>query len=427
MKMDDLRQRKIIDRFPRGVVTPPPSKSLSHRALICSALCGLHGAGTDDATAEIGNLGISEDISATRRGIARISSVLSGTAGIASRERRVDCGESGSTLRFLIPIAGLDHAEWVFTGNGRLMERPLDVYRDMFERVGGVFDQRGAEVRVRGPLSAGRYDLPGDVSSQFVSGLLFALPLLCGDSEIALSTPLESSGYARMTVDVLRHYGISMEEITDGSGGIRGYRVRGGQTYRRAAYTVESDYSQAAFFLAAAALGCDVRVAGLNPHSLQGDRYIIDIIRGMGAKVCEEEGAVRVRPPAGGLKALTIDVAEIPDLVPPIAALACYCEGQTRLVKAGRLRMKESDRLRALRTELCKLGAAVRETDDALIIDGAKSLRGGDVDAWGDHRIAMALAVAAIGCSGPVALSGWTHVSKSYPNFWKNFEKEVIQ
>ncbi|MDR1953879.1 MAG: 3-phosphoshikimate 1-carboxyvinyltransferase [Clostridiales Family XIII bacterium] len=427
MKMNDSRQSKIIDRFPAGVVTPPPSKSLSHRALICAALCGLHGKGEDDAPAEIWNVGVSEDISATRRGIARIVSVLSGTADIAAPERRVDCGESGSTLRFLIPIAGLDGEEWVFTGNGRLMERPLDIYRDMFERAGGVFEQRSSEVRVRGPLRVGKYTLPGDVSSQFVSGLLFSLPLLCGDSEIALSTPLESSGYARMTVDVLRHYGVAMDEIADGRGGIRGYRVRGGQTYRRAAYTVESDYSQAAFFLAAAALGCDVRVAGLNPHSLQGDRYIIDVIRGMGAEVRDEDGAVRVLPPAGGLKALTIDVAEIPDLVPPIAALACYCEGQTRLVNAGRLRIKESDRLRALKTELCKLGAAVRETDDALIIDGAKSLRGGDVDAWGDHRIAMALAVAAIGCTGSVTLSGHTHVSKSYPAFWEDFEKGYLK
>jgi 3-phosphoshikimate 1-carboxyvinyltransferase len=404
-------EKKILDKFPQGLIIPPPSKSLSHRALICSALALLSGGGE----AGIENIGASEDIRATEQGIARIVEALLGR----SSGRRIDCGESGSTLRFLIPVAGLDGGEWVFTGKGRLLQRPIEIYSRIFAERGGLCGLSGAELRVRGPLTPGRYVLPGDVSSQFLSGLLFVLPLLNGGSEIALSSPLESSGYVRMTIETMGHYGVHVETL-DGAG----YRVRGNQSYKPAPYTVEADYSQAAFFLAAAALGCDVRVAGLRPDSSQGDRRITAIIEEMGADVSRDsDGAIRVRPPKGGLRALTLDMSETPDLVPPVAALACYCVGRTRLVNAGRLRLKESDRLRALKTELCKLGAAAAETEDALVIDGAESLRGGAVDAWGDHRIAMAAAVAAVGCREPVILTGAEHVGKSYPNFWRDFEK----
>jgi 3-phosphoshikimate 1-carboxyvinyltransferase len=445
-KIDDVaadrRRPKIIERFPRGVVTPPPSKSLSHRALICAALASLREgrAGAGDALYDgVTHLGDSDDVRATRRGMERMASILSGRAtdpgdGVSAPERGrfIDCGESGSTLRFLIPLAGLDGGVWTFAGHGRLPERPLDVYRTVFEQCGGLFERRGATVRVRGPLRPGRYVLPGNVSSQFVSGLLFALPLLAGDSEIALSSPLESSGYARMTAEVMRHYGVRVEEIADAretdACGIRriyGYRIPGNQIYERAAYAVEADCSQAAFFLVAAALGCDVRVAGLNPRSSQGDRRIVRLIGATGASVADDgTGAVCVRPPVDGLNALTADVSEIPDLVPPLAALACCCVGRTRLVNAGRLRAKESDRLHALKTELCKLGAKVAETEDTLTIEGVASLRGGPADAWGDHRIAMALAVAAVRCAEPVVLSGWDCVAKSYPDFWRDFEKE---
>ncbi|MDR1028640.1 MAG: 3-phosphoshikimate 1-carboxyvinyltransferase, partial [Clostridiales Family XIII bacterium] len=403
-------ERRIIDRFPQGIVTPPPSKSLSHRALICAALASLSEGGSAQSGgtgAGIKNLGVSEDIRATEQGIARVVAVLLGL----SDDRRIDCGESGSTLRFLIPLAGLAGGEWAFTGRGKLPERPIDVYRAIFAARGGLCERRGAEIYVRGRLTPGRYVLRGDVSSQFLSGLLFALPLMDGDSEIALTSSLESSDYVRMTAGTMRRYGVE----TESSGGA-GYRVRGRQVYRRAPYTVEADYSQAAFFLAAAALGRDVRVAGLRRDSVQGDRRILEILDRMGTAVsCDPDGAIRVRPPEDGLRALTLDMSETPDLVPPVAALACYCKGRTRIVNAGRLRLKESDRLRALGTELRKLGAAVRETDDGLLFDGAESLRGGTADAWGDHRVAMAAAVAAIGCREPVELSGWAHVRKSYP------------
>jgi 3-phosphoshikimate 1-carboxyvinyltransferase len=252
------------------------------------------------------------------------------------------------------------------------------------------------------------------VSSQFVSGLLLALPLLDGDSELRLTTPLESRRYVDMTIDVMRRFGVRVES------GDSLYTISGGQRYRSTSYRVEADYSQAAFFLAASALGRDVEVSGLAPDSLQGDSAILRVLREMGAEILWRDGTISVR--AGRLCAVTVDAREIPDLVPPIAALCCFCEGASRVVNAGRLRLKESDRLQALSTELRKLGADIEESEESLSIRGAERLRGGVVDAWGDHRIAMSMAVAAIRCDGPVSLSGWRSVNKSYPGFWLDFE-----
>jgi 3-phosphoshikimate 1-carboxyvinyltransferase len=326
----------------------------------------------------------------------------------------VDCGESGSTLRFLLPIAALSGDLAEFKGSGRLLGRPLDVYAKIFSEAGARFSVEKGRVTVCGPLKSGNYDLPGDVSSQFVSGLLFALPLLDGDSEIRLSTPLESRRYVDMTIDVMRRFGVEI------GAGDSLYTVPGGQRYRPAVYRAEADYSQAAFFLAAAALGRDVETSGLDPESIQGDRAILGVLRDMGAEVQWNGGRISVK--ASSLSAVTVDARETPDLVPPVAALCCFCRGTSRIVNAGRLRLKESDRLSALAAELRKLGASIDEGDDSLAITGVDRLRGGSVDAWGDHRIAMSMAVAAIHCDSPVLLSGWLSVNKSYPGFWSDFE-----
>ncbi|MDR1797758.1 MAG: 3-phosphoshikimate 1-carboxyvinyltransferase [Clostridiales Family XIII bacterium] len=430
----------VIDRFPSGTVRVPPSKSLSHRAAICAALAGGEAAG-----AVVRGLGDSEDIRATVRGIARIVSRDDG--------QPVDCGESGSTLRFLIPLAAMAGGAWRFTGRGRLLERPLQVYADVFRAHGGegsYFIQEDGEVRVRGPLLPGDYLLPGDVSSQFLTGLLLALPLAAGDSRLSLTSAAESADYVRLTVDVMRAFGVrANEERAAGQGagadadagtaasemradasteaaGLEtlacgdavvaadGYRIPGGQAYAPAAYTVEGDWSQAAFFLCAAALGRDVRVEGLRPDSHQGDRRAAALVE-----------AIRTG------QGTVIDCRDIPDLVPPLAALACYARGVTRFVNAGRLRIKESDRLAALAQELSNLGAGVREEGDALVVAGVgdgqsptgSGLPGGRADAHGDHRIAMAVAVAAIGCRNPVRLTGADSVAKSYPHFWEDFLK----
>jgi 3-phosphoshikimate 1-carboxyvinyltransferase len=306
----------------------------------------------------------------------------------------------------------------------------MDVFKRIFLQQGLTFEQGPTFLHIGGQLKAGEFELPGDVSSQFISGLLFALPLLDGDSEITLTAPLESADYVAMTIDVMASFGVDVVTKEDATG----WRVSGNQSYRSSKYRVETDWSQAAFFLGAAALGLDVYTDGLNPDSLQGDRRIMNILTDMGAYLDGEMRAfpkretctISVFPPEDGLQAVTVDVSDIPDLVPPIAAIACYCDGTTRLTGARRLRMKESDRLHALAVELSKLGAKITEEADALIIEGQAQLKGGAVDAWGDHRIAMALALAAIGCTEPVRLTGWESVQKSYPQFWTDFQKEKI-
>jgi 3-phosphoshikimate 1-carboxyvinyltransferase len=370
------------------------------------------------------NLSRSDDIDATLKGVKALDLAelqLDGNTLRATRKsgelqafRTVDCRESGSTLRFLLPLAALDGRRTIFTGQSRLLQRPLGVYEKIFSNAGMSFVQEADRVTVEGRLQSGVYVLPGNVSSQFVSGLLFALPLLEGDSEIHLSTPLESGPYVDLTLDVMRRFGAELEV------GVGWYKARGGKGYRPASYKVEADYSQAAFFLIAAALGRDVGVAGLNPESRQGDRAILSILRKIGAEPVWRDGVVRLAS-TSCLSAVTVDAREIPDLAPPVAALCCFCEGTSKILNAGRLRLKESDRLRALRVELNKLGASVEEGEDFLSITGAKRLRGGNADAWGDHRIAMALAAASIRCETPIQLTGWQCVNKSYPDFWQSF------
>jgi 3-phosphoshikimate 1-carboxyvinyltransferase len=410
-------EARIVKRFPSGTITPPPSKSLCHRAVICAALA--------NGESVIENVAPSEDIEATLQGVAALGAEWELSNGVlrvrGGGERRADlinCVESASTLRFLIPVAALSDRETVFKGKGRLLIRPMSAYNAVFAETETKFSHTQREIRVRGPLRGGLFRLSGDVSSQFVSGLLFALPLTGEDSEIRLESPLESRQYAEMTVDVMRRFGV--ETIVDE----RSFKLRGGQRYKPSEYTVETDYSQAAYFLGAAALGLDVQCAGLREDSRQGDMAILRILEDMGATIVRKDDIVSVH--AERLSPVTVDARENPDLMPPVAALCCFCEGTSHIVNAGRLRLKESDRLHALAEELGALGANIEETADALAIKGARTLRGGRADAHHDHRIAMAVALAAIRCTEEVSLIGWHNVDKSYPNFWSDFEKTAL-
>ncbi len=419
---------KTIARFPAGAVRLPPSKSMGHRLAIgaaLGALCLGRGAGGESL---IQNLGHSRDIKATLGCLSALGARFDETeAGLcvsagtpAPADTPLFCDESGSTLRFLLPVAAAMGGGRLFTGRGRLLKRPMDVYARLFAQKGVAFEQGADGVRTGGPLPAGEYALPGDVSSQFVSGLLFALPLAGdGDSRIILESRLESRAYVDLTLQALAVFGVSAAWQNE-----RTLAVPGGQRYAPARCAVEGDWSASAFFLAAGALGRPVRCQGLRRDTQQGDAAVLGILRQMGAQPYWRDEALCVTP--GKLRAVTVDAREIPDLIPPLAALCCFCEGESRIVNAGRLRLKESDRLHALTLELTKLGADITEGPDSLTITGRPELDGGSANAHGDHRIAMALAVAAIGCTGPVRLSGWQSTDKSYPGFWEDFERESI-
>ena len=380
----------IIPNKLRGTVTPPSSKSVAHRALIAAALSG--------GFSTISNLGDSKDIQATR---SCLSALKTGQPAGEDGLPLLDCGESGSTLRFLIPLSLVLRGGGRFTGRGRLMERPQGPYFSLFQEKGIFYQQKNGLLTVRGTLTPGRCPLPGDVSSQFITGLLFVLPLLDGDSDLVLTSPLESRGYVDLTLDVLRTFGIRVEERADA------FHVPGNQHYESRDFTVEADWSQAAFWYAANFAGGQVDIQGLNMDSKQGDK-VIALQYWQLAKPGEVE----------------LDVSQCPDLVPPLAAIAAGRSGVTRLTHAARLRMKESDRLTAVADVLTALGAEVTEGPDSLTLTGRDTLPGGAVvDSHNDHRIAMMAAVAALACEAPVTVTGAECVAKSYPNFWEDYEK----
>jgi len=271
-------------------------------------------------------------------------------------------------------------------------------------------------LKVRGKLTSGTYRVRGDISSQFITGLLFSLPILEGNSRIQITTKLESKGYIDLTLDILKDFGIEIE-----NNNYKEFNIRGAQKYNSRNYYVEGDYSQGAFFLVAGALGSSIVCSGLNKDSLQGDKVILDILEAMGCNVEESEEGIKVKP--SKTKGIEIDASNCPDLVPVLTVLASLSEGETKIVNAKRLRIKECDRLHAITKELNKLGANIIELEDSLIISGVNELKGGEVDSHNDHRIVMALAIAATRTRGNVIINNPRAVEKSYPNFFKDYFK----
>ena len=379
---------RIIPQKLRGAVTPPASKSMAHRAVLAMALAG--GTGT------LSNLSDSQDIQATKRCVAALK---------APRPEGelpfLDCGESGSTLRFLIPIALAVAGGGVFTGHGRLMERPQQPYFDIFDEKGIFYGQKGSVLTVRGTLTPGVYRLPGNVSSQFVTGLLYALPLLPGDSTIEITTPLESGGYVDMTLDMLEKFGISVQNKNYAV-----FHIPGNQVYQGRDITVEGDWSQAGFWYSANFLDNQVAIQGLNADSTQGDRVVASLYWKL-AKPGDAD----------------VDVSGCPDLLPPLAVMAAVRSGTTRFVNAARLRIKESDRLATTAALLNALGGHAEEGPDSLTVRGVPAFSGGTVDGANDHRIVMAAAIAATRSSAPVTILGAEAVRKSYPSFWEDYKQ----
>ncbi len=368
-----------------GKITVPASKSQAHRAIIASELAG---------AGKVSNLAFSKDIEATLNCMKALKNAKKGDMPL------LECNESGSTLRFLIPIALALCGGAVFTGGGLLMQRPQKPYFDIFDEKNISYKAYDNKLEVKGELTSGKYSLAGNVSSQFITGLLYALPLIDGDSVIKVTSTLESKGYVDMTIDVLDKFAVTIEEDEDL------YKIKGNQSYKAIDMMVEGDYSQSAFWFVAKHLGSELSVNGLNDKSLQGDKCIIDYCEKL-----SKNGEV------------VLDVSQCPDLVPALALFAALRDGQiTRLTNAARLRIKESDRLQTVTCELNKLGANIEELEDELVINGVKNLNGGIVDGHNDHRIAMMLAIAATRASGDVTIKGAQCVEKSYPNFWEEYK-----
>ncbi|MBQ8961052.1 MAG: 3-phosphoshikimate 1-carboxyvinyltransferase [Ruminococcus sp.] len=381
-----------------GTVKIPGSKSAAHRAIIAASLA--------KGTSVLTNVTMSKDIEATMAAMTALGAKFSaeggcvrvtGSGGGSAGKCTIDCNESGSTLRFIIPIAAALGAEAEFLGRGRLPERPIDIYKRELSHHGIRFTSSEMPYRITGRLTGGTYEVEGNVSSQFITGLLFALPLVKEESKIIMTSHLESRPYVDMTVQALKRAGITVYETADS------FTIPGGQSYSPFDCQVEGDYSQAAFFCTANALGCDISVEGLDPDSVQGDRRILQIVRDMSS------GSFRQ------------DCSDIPDLVPILAVLAAYGRGESVIYNAQRLRIKESDRLVAVSDMLGRLGGNVTVTEDGLIIRPTGDMTGGEVDSFGDHRIVMAAAIAAVGCSGDVIIRGAQAVEKSYPDFFKDY------
>lgn len=384
-----------------GKVIVPPSKSVAHRMIIGAAL--------SSGASEITNLSPSADISATIDCMKALGADIAfyGDKAVINGIKKIpekavlNCRESGSTLRFLIPVAAALGVETEFQGGGKLPTRPLTPFFEEFPKHGVSFElpSNGTNLplKINGKLKAGRYEIDGGISSQFITGLLFALPLLDGDSEIVLTSPLQSAPYVNITIEALNSYGCEIRTTE------KGFSIKGNCTFKPHSSRIEGDFSQAAFFYVANSLGSDIEISDINLFSAQGDKLI--------AEICEKFNE--------HTDAFELDCSDVPDLVPILTVLASFGKGTTRLTNVARLRIKECDRLAAMEDCLNRVGGSVRAYDDYIEIDGVGVLHGGEIDAYNDHRIAMSMAIAATISDKPIIIHGAECVAKSYPDFYE--------
>ncbi len=415
-----MNLNSVVTLFPasvNGEIEVPPSKSLSHRALICASLA--------KGKSIIDNVLLSEDIKATMSSLEKLgakfdtqgnSIIVTGVKKTKHHGEEIDCNESGSTIRFLIPIFSLTNKEVVFTGKESLINRPFNIYEKIFNEDGNTFSVNNNKIVVNGSVKARDYYIDGNVSSQFFSGLLFALPLLKEDSRVFFNGKLESKSYIDLTIEMLDNFGIEVQEIQNG------YFIPGNQKYKPTDYYVEGDFSQSAFHLVAGVLNGFIKVNNLSHESNQGDNKIIDIIKSMKGKVIyTEDGFTTERTQTYGT---TIDISDCPDLAPIVALLGTLSKGTTTITNIQRLRLKESDRVESTVTTLSKLGANISVKDEEIIIHGKSTLKGGvTLDSYNDHRIAMMISIAALRCEQEIALLRPLAINKSYPHFFKDYKK----
>ena len=403
-----------------GVVEAPSSKAYTHRALI--------GASLSDGMSRIGRPLVCDDTEATVNAVraygAKVEEgqaewIVCGTSNLEMTKDVIDCGESAATMRFVTPITAHSSGVTKLTGGESLRKRPMEPLLVALRQLGVVcysLDGSGKPPLIvhGGGIKGGTASIPGDISSQFISGLLFASPLANGDIEVELSSTLESRSYVEMTLEVLRDHQVIVRSSPD----MRKFFIPHNQCPAPYSRVIPGDYSSAAFLLAAAAVTTsNVTVANLERRSLQGDRAIVEILTKMGADLKVRDERVELDG-TGSLEALQVDVKDIPDLAPVCAVLGCYANGRTVIRNAKRLRIKESDRIESLLTELNRMSARVTAVDDDIVVEGPCKLHGTAIDSHGDHRIAMACAVAALGADGETEISDAACVSKSYPRFY---------
>ena len=397
-----------------GEVTPPPSKSILHRYIIASSLA--------KGISKIENISYSDDIIATIEAMEKLGAkiekkdnylLIDGSKTFdkkyLSNNAEIDCNESGSTLRFLFPLSIVKKNKISFKGKGKLFKRPLNPYFENFDKYKIKYSYINEnEILLDGELKSGEYEIDGNISSQFITGLLFSLPLSNENSKIIIRGKLESSSYIDITVDCLNKFGI---KIINNS--YQEFIIEGNQTYKSGDYEVEADYSQVAFFLVANSIGSNIKINGLNTNSLQGDKKIIDFISQIDNWNKKEK--------------LILDGSETPDIIPILSLKACISKKEIEIVNIARLRIKESDRLRAIVKELSKLGFDLLEKEDSILINSRKDfnkiINNSPVylSSHSDHRITMTIAIASTCYEGEIILDNLDCVKKSYPNFWEVF------
>ena len=398
-----------------GSLRAVPSKSLSHRALIAAACA--------EGLSTINNSLHSDDISATIQGLRALGATIDGAMVLGGLKKEgnviIDANESGSTLRFLIPLALSTQAKVTFIGKGRLPDRPLSPYKEAFKTI-KTFEtppNKTLPLTCEGPLASGNYYLAGDISSQFVSGLLFALPMVKGDSTIHLTSTLQSKSYVNLTLDVLAKFGIKVQPTKNG------YTIKGQQRYRPSTIHIEGDYSQAAFFIVGGFLNGSVTIHDLHQDSKQGDYAIVPIMKAMGATIEHNKKHNTITVISNHRLPSVIDLADCPDLGPILMIAAAATQGETTFNHVKRLRFKESDRLSVMIDIVKRLGAEVTLNDDSLLIHGVKQFKGNQTfDSYHDHRIAMALSIAALHADMPLKITNIDCIKKSYPNFFEDYE-----
>jgi len=407
-----------------GQVCAPPSKSYTQRMVIAAALA--------NGASKISNPLSSEDTEATLRAVTALGAkvkvaeacwTIEGTMPLKSSKKPIDCGESGATLRFMIPVAALASGSSTLMFRGSFEKRPVEPLLISLTELGAKVhsvkvDGKDAVFVAGGGIAGGETSIAGDVSSQFISGLMFACPMAKADTEIMLDSPLESFDYVKMTQAVLVEHGVKVPTHENH------IHIPAGQSYTSSNGRVPGDFSSAAFLLAAAAITSSrVQLNNLDYRTVQGDKAIMGILKNMGVngKVCDDR--VEIEGTDSTLKPVEVNAENIPDLVPAIAVLGCYAKGVTHIFGAHRLQFKESDRLGSLYLELTKMGAQITINGDGLIIEGGSPLHGAVIDPHNDHRIAMACAVAALGVEGETTIRNAECVRKSYPQFFTHLKQ----